>query len=1256
MMDNPTLLITAADGTPANGDIFFSPRQAFSADGTKFIFSSTASNLVAGDTNGREDFFVKDLTTGILTRIPFQGVNSSDSSFVDGASISPDGSRIIFSSAESLVAGDTNGKDDVYVMDLASGALTRLSNLVGGAAVDTERPVFSPDGTKVAFLAGGDVYLADLIHGGVTLVSAGVEQPPGSISFHGLCSTPVFSADGTKLAFHNTGDDLVADDTNGLTGDFFVKDLLTGAVTIVSTDSSGKQSSDTSSPFYSTPSFSADGTKMVFAATLKNLVPGDTNNGMDVFVKDLTTGVTTRISTDAAGHQSNNTSGSLLNTSPVFSPDGESVVFASNADNLVAEPDTNPYANGMAIYVKKLASGAIVRVGYTDSLRVAPIFSPDGSKILFEASDSNGRMQVNYVPFEAAPGTRDDSYKGGYDAALFIDAAHGVLANDTDANQDALTALLVTGPAHGTVKLNADGSFTYTPSGTFIGKETFVYHAFDGQKYSRNATVTIDVAGNIERIDTASDGSQAYYGADFYTPQFSPDGQYVLFNTGSTDLVPGDSSRYSQIMLKNLATGALTLVSNTANGLYGDNATFASFSSDGKSIVFCSGSYGTHSSSIDVVVKDIASGSFSIVSTSAGGTEGNGISFAPQFSADGKSIVFSSSSSNLVDGDTNNQADIFVKDLVHGTITRINTAAEGAQADDYSALPSFSPDGKSVVFVSNADNLVAGDINQRSDVFVKNLATGAVTLVSSSASGSIADGNSDAPVFSPDGKMVAFTSAANNLGAGNNNAIEIYFKNLATGAVTLVSSNADGEPAHGPGAASSSSLYPVFSPDGTRVAFASNATNLVPGATNSNGSIYEKNLVTGAIRLVSSDSFEAEGSNWSSRPSYSADGKKIVFFSYDSAFVAGDTNNAADIFVKDLTKFPIGDKRNNTPPVANTDGYATDEGEALHVSKAKGVLANDGDAQHDVLTAALVKGPAHGELTFGSDGSFDYTPDAGYSGSDSFTYRASDGKDTSGITKVTLTIDGNVTVRSSVSYTLNAHQTNLILTGGKAIDGTGNGRDNGLTGNGNDNVLDGRAGADLMTGGDGNDTYIVDSRGDTVRENNAAGIDLIRSSISYTLDGTLDNLWLTGSRDTNGRGNSLSNIITGNSGDNIVNGEAGRDVLTGGGGRDTFVFNAGLGRANVDTVTDFNHAADSFELDNAVFAGMKAGKLASVAFTTIPSATSTAGVDGSDRILYDKAHGDLYFDRDGSASTHDRVLFAHVDDRTSVDHADFLIV
>jgi len=187
------------------------------------------------------------------------------------------------------------------------------------------------------------------------------------------------------------------------------------------------------------------------------------------------------------------------------------------------------------------------------------------------------------------------------------------------------------------------------------------------------------------------------------------------------------------------------------------------------------------------------------------------------------------------------------------------------------------------------------------------------------------------------------------------------------------------------------------------------------------------------------------------------------------------------------------------------------------------------------------------------------------------------GNDTYVVDSITDTISEDVdagidTVKSSVNYTLGTNLEKLTLTGVAAINGTGNTLNNTLTGNGANNILNGGigldylnggAGVDTLIGGLGDDTYVVDSTTDTITEDLEAGIDLVQSTVTYTLGANLEKLTLKGTTAIDGTGNTLNNVITGNGVNNILNGGEGIDTLIGGLGDDTYIVDS-----TTDTITE----------------------------------------------------------------------------------------
>src|SRR5262249_48515409 len=159
----------------------------------------------------------------------------------------------------------------------------------------------------------------------------------------------------------------------------------------------------------------------------------------------------------------------------------------------------------------------------------------------------------------------------------------------------------------------------------------------------------------------------------------------------------------------------------------------------------------------------------------------DGPSLNASLSADGRYVAFESTATNLVSGDTNGASDVFLKDTVTGTLTRISTDGSGAQANGYSLAPSLSSDGRYAAFSSIASNLVSGDTNLYDDIFVKDTTTGAVVRASTDSSGVQSDYYSLHPSISANGRYVAFESAAANLVSGDtNNAIDVFAKDLGT--------------------------------------------------------------------------------------------------------------------------------------------------------------------------------------------------------------------------------------------------------------------------------------------------------------------------------------------------------------------------------------------------------------------------------------------------------------------------------------------
>jgi hypothetical protein len=284
------------------------------------------------------------------------------------------------------------------------------------------------------------------------------------------------------------------------------------------------------------------------------------------------------------------------------------------------------------------------------------------------------------------------------------------------------------------------------------------------------------------------------------------------------------------------------------------------------------------------------------VSVDSSGNQGNQYSGSPAISADGRLVAFESWASRLVAGDLNNKQDVFVRDRAAGTTSRVSVDSSGAEGNDESGLPAVSADGRVVAFYSLATNLVAGDTNLRIDVFVHDLVTGVTELVSVDSSGVQANSHSYESALSSDGQIVAFTSLATNLVPGDTNGTyDIFVHDRSTGITERVSVDSSGSEGD------FWSLRPSLSADGRYVAFQSWASNLVAGDTNNTPDVFVHDRATGITERVSVDSSGAEADNWSNSATISADGDLVVFMSKATNLVAGDTNHRYDVFLHDRT-------------------------------------------------------------------------------------------------------------------------------------------------------------------------------------------------------------------------------------------------------------------------------------------------------------------------------------------------------------------
>lgn len=413
-----SLASVSTSGAGGNGG---SAGARLSAGGRFLVFSSDAGDLVANDTNGRTDVFVRDLLLGAtrMVSVSRTGSGGGDGDSY-GAVISADGRYVVFTSfAGNLVADDANSLPDLFVRDLAAGTTRLVSvNRAGtgggnGPTLSGVDPVVTPDGRFVAFYSAAgdlaandtnnatDLFLRDTAAGTTSIVSVNTAGRAAGI---GLLAAPAVSADGRFVAFQSEAGDLVANDPQRAGGnqdaDVFVRDVAAGTTSLVSLNRAGTASGNAPSRF---PAMSADGRFVVFESYATDLAANDSNLYRDVYVRDRAAGVTVLASVNRAGATGGNPSNTV--GAPAISADGRYVAFASAASDLVtgdANGRTDVFLRDLEARTTTLVSRNSTGTSGGNDDSQNPVVSADGRFVAFQslatdltgAGDSNGRPDV----------------------------------------------------------------------------------------------------------------------------------------------------------------------------------------------------------------------------------------------------------------------------------------------------------------------------------------------------------------------------------------------------------------------------------------------------------------------------------------------------------------------------------------------------------------------------------------------------------------------------------------------------------------------------------------------------------------------------------------------------------------------------------------------------------------------------------------------------------------------------------------------
>ena len=901
---------------------------------------------------------------------------------------SGDGKFVFFlSSAPNLVTNDHNGVLlDVFRRELATGKITLVSARADGKASGNGQTTdfgVSADGRYVAFASlasdlvaadgngASDIFLRDLTLGETRLVSATAQGLPGQLD----SSAPIISTDGKFVLFDSYAPDLVTGDTNQLP-DVFLRDVAAGSTVLVSARTDGTAATGQSSSV----ALSGDGEVILFQSDASDLVPAVVGQYVtDLYVRHRSTGTTTRIVIPGTAPANAKT---ILTYNPTLSADGRYLAFRTDVQLSTKVQDfEGVWWFDLQQGAKVRASGALLlAVGPDES--VGPVMTADGQTVAFEVK-----------PAGTVPGV-----------TKIWNATTGL---------HSLDELVLTLPP-GFAEPASSVSPVLSPDGALLAFQT------DAAVPAAGVTNAGLFHLYVRRLATGETHTLfAEHAAEFSLtyPEFSPDSQSLLLQAfgelpGITDYNEANDLFLAPVTLDSVALLTSRAAENparTASGLSTVDA--QSVSQDGRFVVFASFAddlvSNDHNGLSDVFVFDAQSGTNQLVSVGADGQSAAGYSTTPRITGDGRYVVFVSSATNLVGGDANTVADVYVRDLQTGMTVLASAQDHGTNSTagfKPAGNPVISADGRYVAFESAATDLVAGPSGTGSNVFLRDLQENRTYWLSSNvpALGTSIANSSSTSAISADGQTVAFL--------GSVPRPDLYVYSLATVslsrattnlALTSFSLSADGkQAAFLPGPVATASLRGVYwcdilagtnqpiltgqasgvsfsdvviSADGQRVAFTSNVA--LNDETNGVNDVFVFDIASGALTRASAppDGGTANGS--SDSPSLSADGRFVSFRSFASNLVADDTNQASDIFVRDLdtggvvllSRRPDNDQvgdLSSSRPVLSGDGRTV-----VFRSVADDLTAGDFNFLPDVFLATVP-----GVAPYDSDG--DGLPDA----------------------------------------------------------------------------------------------------------------------------------------------------------------------------------------------------------------------------------------------------------------------------------------
>ncbi len=850
---NATTMLVSVNLSGAAGGNGDSMPSALSTNGRYALFESSASDLVAGDTNNATDVFVRDLVSGttLLASVSTNGGVGNRNS--RSAVITPDGRYVAFvSEANNLVPKDTNGIPDVFVRDLQAGSTmlvsagARSTNASAGTVTyfayggSSEAPDITPDGRYVAFYSAatnlvlgitnvGDIYVRDLVVGATTWASSYARTALLSAmgTANAVCYNHTLSADGQYVAYQASP---APSTTQAPAGVVLRYSLQTGLTDVVNTNANVRRAAaEDIRSLEMTP----DGRFIVFIANTND------SSGITTCVElwDAQAASATLVS----GDLSNNGPTNSTCAAPAIDPAGRFVVFLSSATNLVTNSLTGQYN----VYLRDTQAGTTTLVS-ADPSGVGSAVSP----ITVPQMSADGR----YVVFVAPDGSLVPNDRNRVDDVFLRDVVSGT--NELISARDPALATLTPNGASmlSTFSLSTDGRYVAFASEA----DNLVPGDTNGLRdiFVRDLTAWANVLVSVATNGGGADGLST-------DPAISGDGRYVAFTSGADNLVAGDTNKAQDVFVRDLQAGTTVLVSRSYNG--------------------------------------------------AG--PGNAASYSPMLSSDGRFVLFRSLALNLASGSfTSGYENLFLRDLQLGTNYALTHTTSSSAGSPVCAMASG---GRFVAcygsfFVSSSAALYVWD-SQLARLVYTNTASGIINVAVSSDGnriayaastalyevdraaslartiGAVASGSHSRLRLSGDGRYLAYAAPLN----GTNQAYLYDFQAVTT---LLVSHNYSSS-----GAAYGASDSPVLSADGRFLAYRSAAVDIVSGDTNGVPDVFLYDRLNSITTLLSVNRLgTAAAENRSLTPVFSADGQTLMFESWGSDMAARDFNQGSDLFAYSL--------------------------------------------------------------------------------------------------------------------------------------------------------------------------------------------------------------------------------------------------------------------------------------------------------------------------------------------------------------------